>query len=87
VRLAEVSCTEGCCTRLYVTIVRDGDSVVWRDWRGHTSTAPPPELRFAAHRYGTELTRTEIPETRATVVGGTRDHAGRLGYAWPARGR
>jgi hypothetical protein len=33
VRLAEAYCTEGCCGGLYVTIVRDGDEVVWRDWR------------------------------------------------------
>jgi hypothetical protein len=30
---------------------------------------------------------TVDPKTRATVVGGTRDHAERLGYAWPERGR
>lgn len=180
VRLAVASCTEGCCGALYVTIARDGDTVVWRDWRGHTSAAPPPELRFPVHQYQTELARAEAdrswewpartvarllrtrltaqpdlltrwqcrlewiwagarepfqvrftfsypeqpepsntepwlqfeqilpidatpvahqadrivqqletadPKTRATVVGGSREHAERLGYTWPARRR
>lgn len=32
-RLAEASCTEGCCGALYVTIQRDGDYVLWDEWR------------------------------------------------------
>lgn len=180
VRLAEAYCTEGCCGALHVTVVRDRDTVVWRDWRGHTSAAPPPEPRFAADQYDAELTRAETdrtwewpartvarvlrarlaaepnllsrwqcelgwiwagpsepsqvqftfcyperptrsdadpwiqfmrvvpidaappdeqvarilgqmvtvdPKTQATVVGGTRDYAEQLGYAWPGRGR
>lgn len=69
VRLAEAYCTEGCCGALYVTIVRDGDAVIWRDWRGYTSATPPPQLRFAAHQYDAELNRAEA------------DHA----WEWPAR--
>ena len=69
VRLAEAYCTEGCCGALYVTVVLDGDTVVWRDWRGYTSSASPPELRFAAEQYDAELTRAETDRT----------------WEWPAR--
>jgi len=69
VRLAEAYCTEGCCGALYVTVVQDGDTVVWRDWRGHTTAAPPPEVRFAAEEYEAELTRAETDHT----------------WEWPAR--
>jgi hypothetical protein len=55
VQLAEAYCTEGCCGALYVTIVRVGDMVAWRDWRGHTSPTPPSELRFDAVRYDAEI--------------------------------
>jgi hypothetical protein len=69
VRLAEAHCTEGCCGALYVTIVRNGDTVVWRDWRGHTTPTAPPELRFGAAQYDAEI---ESAET---------DHS----WEWPAR--
>ncbi|MET7617912.1 hypothetical protein [Streptomyces sp. NPDC005408] len=75
VQLAEAYCTEGCCGALYVTICRDGDHVVWRDWRRPTtppSRQPPPELpeyRFNAADYDTEIARAE------------NDHS----WAWPAR--
>ncbi|MFF3662780.1 hypothetical protein [Streptomyces olivochromogenes] len=32
-RLAEASCTEGCCGALYVPIQRNGDYVLWDEWR------------------------------------------------------
>ncbi|WP_431040627.1 hypothetical protein ACQUSR_01160 [Streptomyces sp. P1-3] len=75
VRLAEAYCTEGCCGALYVTICRDGEHVVWRDWRRPAtppSQQPPPELpeyRFDAAEYDAEITRAE------------NDHS----WAWPAR--
>ncbi|MGW0583653.1 hypothetical protein ACWD25_48885 [Streptomyces sp. NPDC002920] len=32
-RLAEASCTEACRGALYVTMQRDGDYVLWDEWR------------------------------------------------------
>ncbi|WP_328790019.1 MULTISPECIES: hypothetical protein [unclassified Streptomyces] len=58
VRLAEASCTEGCCGALYVTIRRDGAEVVWDGWRGAVG-APPPAYRFDAAAYDAELERAE----------------------------
>ncbi|WP_066951984.1 hypothetical protein, partial [Microtetraspora fusca] len=69
VRLAEAYCTEGCCGALYVTIVRDGDTVVWRDWRDPDGTVTLPPFRFHAERYA------------ATIAQAGRDH----GWEWPAR--
>jgi hypothetical protein len=63
VRLAEAYCTEGCCGALYVTIHRDGDDVVWSDWRFPSTPASQrqtaPVLRFDATAYDTEITRAE----------------------------
>ncbi|WP_406366869.1 hypothetical protein [Streptomyces sp. NBC_01546] len=58
VQLAEAYCTEGCCGALYVTIRRDGDEVVWGDWRGAVGPTPP-EYRFAAAAYDAEVGRAE----------------------------
>ncbi|MEU0626386.1 hypothetical protein [Streptomyces sp. NPDC005989] len=75
VQLAEAYCTEGCCGALHVTIRRDGDHVVWSDWR---RPAPPssllparelPEYRFEAAAYDAEIERAE------------NDHS----WTWPAR--
>jgi hypothetical protein len=55
--LAEAYRTDGASGELYVTIARDADEVVWRDWRGHTSAEPPPELRFPARAYDAEVAR------------------------------
>lgn len=57
-QLAEAYCTEGCCGALYVTIRRDGDEVVWGDWRGAVGPTPP-EYRFAAAAYDAEVGRAE----------------------------
>ncbi|WP_327183115.1 hypothetical protein [Streptomyces sp. NBC_01334] len=75
VRLAEAWCSEGCCGALHVTIRRDGDRVVWEDWRrppppGSSGPAPGlPVLRFDATAYDAEIARAEA------------DRA----WAWPAR--
>ncbi|MCZ1012624.1 hypothetical protein O1L68_43880 [Streptomyces lydicus] len=76
VQLAEASCTEGCCGALYVTIRRDGDQVVWENWRRPStmpgSRAPAPVLpayRFDAAAYDAEIARAET------------DHF----WSWPAR--
>ncbi|WP_327352026.1 hypothetical protein [Streptomyces sp. NBC_01304] len=72
VELAEAYCTEGCCGALYVTVVREGDTVVWRDWHRSKSTedAPiPPALRFDAAAYDAEVERA------------TEDHS----WEWPGR--
>ncbi|MFF2549364.1 hypothetical protein ACFVUS_00130 [Nocardia sp. NPDC058058] len=69
VRLAEAWCTEGCCGGLYVTIVREGDEVVWRDWERQSGAGLAEEFRFAAPEYDREIARAEA------------DH----GWEWPAR--
>lgn len=69
VRLAEASCTEGCCGALYVTIVREGPVVVWKDWRSSMRGDPPPEIRFDAADYDREVSRAQ------------HDY----GWEWPAR--
>ncbi|MEU8902592.1 hypothetical protein [Streptomyces mirabilis] len=72
VQLAEAYCTEGCCGALYVTIRREGDQVVWRDWRRPPTRRPQaklPEYRFDAADYDTEIERAENDRS----------------WAWPAR--
>ncbi|MEU9125548.1 hypothetical protein AB0C96_37945 [Streptomyces sp. NPDC048506] len=75
VQLAEAYCTEGCCGALYVTICREGNHVVWRDWSrppAPPSQQPPPDLpeyRFDAAAYDAEITRAENDRS----------------WAWPAR--
>lgn len=76
VQLAEAYCTEGCCGALYVTIRRDGDQVLWENWRRPStmpgSREPAPELasyRFDAVTYDAEIARAET------------DHS----WSWPAR--
>jgi hypothetical protein len=69
VRLAEAYCTEGCCGGLYVTIVREGTEVVWKNWRSSMRSEPPPDVRFDAAEYDREIERAE------------QDHS----WEWPAR--
>ncbi|MER5707068.1 hypothetical protein [Streptomyces sp. NPDC002122] len=72
VRLAEAYCTEGCCGALYVTVRREGEHVVWSDWRRPGGPAGLPDLpayRFDAAAYDAEIARAE------------NDH----GWTWPAR--
>ncbi|GAB7108134.1 hypothetical protein JCM4814A_64480 [Streptomyces phaeofaciens JCM 4814] len=65
VQLAEAACTEGCCGALTVTIRRDGDQVVWENWRrpplpgwGRSTPSLPAE-RFDAAAYDAEVARAE----------------------------
>lgn len=72
VQLSEAYCTEGCCGALYVIIHREGDQVVWRDWRRPPTRQPQvelPEYRFDAADYDTEIERAK------------KDRS----WAWPAR--
>ncbi|MCF2528237.1 hypothetical protein [Yinghuangia soli] len=77
VQLAEASCTEGCCGALYVTIRRDGDTVVWERLRNPDDArithgpvpAPHPPLRFDAAAYDAEVARAEADRS----------------WAWPSR--
>ncbi|MFH9298317.1 hypothetical protein [Streptomyces sp. NPDC017520] len=70
VRLAEATCTEGCCGALYVTIRRDGDHVVWSEWRNpDEDNVDLPEFWFDAREYQTEVERA------------VADHS----WEWPAR--
>jgi hypothetical protein len=67
VQLAEASCTEGCCGALYVTIRRDGDTVVWEGLRNPDDariahgpvSGPHLPLRFDAVAYDAEVARAE----------------------------
>ncbi|WP_406263031.1 hypothetical protein OHT93_00315 [Streptomyces sp. NBC_00191] len=76
VQLAEAWCTEGCCGALYVTIRREGNQVVWENWRRPQTTPgsrePAPELpafRFDASAYDAEIARAEADRS----------------WSWPAR--
>ncbi|WP_405991761.1 hypothetical protein [Streptomyces sp. NBC_00986] len=72
VQLAEAYCTEGCCGALHVTIHREGDQVVWRDWRRPPARQPRaelPEYRFDARDYDAEIERAENDRS----------------WSWPAR--
>ncbi|MGW7055083.1 hypothetical protein [Streptomyces sp. NPDC054887] len=70
VRLAEASCTEGCCGALYVTVRRDGDHVLWDGWRSPAEDdVDLPGFRFEAHEYTREVERA------------TADRS----WEWPAR--
>ncbi|WP_157520748.1 hypothetical protein [Herbidospora daliensis] len=69
VRLAEAWCDEGCCGALYVTVARDGDTVVWSDWRGHRPDAALTTFRFPAADYDRAIEAAVQDE----------------GWKWPAR--
>ncbi|MEU3792365.1 hypothetical protein AB0F07_21590 [Streptomyces fructofermentans] len=70
VRLAEASCVEACCGALYVTLRRDGDEVVWSDWRNPDRDGVDlPEFRFDAGEYRAEVERAVADR----------------GWEWPAR--
>ncbi|MDK0521042.1 hypothetical protein [Streptomyces sp. ML-6] len=94
VQLAEAYCTEGCCGALYVTIRRDGDHVVWSDWRTSLSwtSSELPEYRFDAAAYDAEVARAEndhawaspAHRTARLIAAGLRDRPELL-TRWDAR--
>ncbi|MFF9567773.1 hypothetical protein [Streptomyces sp. NPDC014685] len=94
VQLAEAYCTEGCCGALYVTIRRDGDRVVWSDWRTSLSwtSSELPEYRFDAAAYDAEVARAENDHAWASpayrtarlIAAGLRDRPELLAR-WDAR--
>ncbi|MGX1804088.1 hypothetical protein ACWIGI_00110 [Nocardia sp. NPDC055321] len=59
VRLAVAYSTEASGGALYVTVVREGDEVVWCDWVNTGEGDPPPEMRFPASEYDRELDSAE----------------------------
>ncbi|MFD9869072.1 hypothetical protein ACFXI8_26480 [Streptomyces niveus] len=70
VRLAEATCTEGCCGALYVTIRRDGGHVIWSEWRNpDEDNVDLPEFWLDAREYQTEVEQA------------VADHS----WEWPAR--
>ncbi|MEV7394099.1 hypothetical protein [Streptomyces sp. NPDC091215] len=70
VLLAEASCTEGCSGALYVTVRRQGDRVLWDEWRNpDEDEVGPPAFRFEAQEYRREVDRA------------TADRS----WEWPAR--
>ncbi|MGW1965034.1 hypothetical protein ACWCPD_32885 [Streptomyces sp. NPDC001935] len=69
VRLAEAECTEGCCGAVHVTITREADTVVWRDWRNPDGDVDLSPYRFDARQYEAEVERAAA------------DHS----WEWPAR--
>ncbi|MCF2530807.1 hypothetical protein [Yinghuangia soli] len=61
VRIGWSGCgVEECCGALYMTVSRDGDQVVWAQWRDlENPNVDLPELRFAVGQYETEVRRAE----------------------------
>ncbi|MFE7183377.1 hypothetical protein [Streptomyces erythrochromogenes] len=92
VQLAEAYCTEGCCGALYVTISRDGDEVVWDDWRGVEKKRRATAYRFDAAAYDAEVERAErdrswswpARDTARLISREVREHPGLLA-AWDCR--
>ncbi|MFF7601510.1 hypothetical protein [Streptomyces mirabilis] len=69
-RLAEASCAEGCCGALCVTIQRDGDYVLWGEWRNpDEDEVDVPASLFEAQEHQREVERA------------TADRS----WEWPAR--
>ncbi|MFD8483082.1 hypothetical protein [Kitasatospora sp. NPDC059673] len=62
VQLAEATCAGGCCGELFVTVRRDGEHVLWENWRRTLNgRAPfdPPARRFDAAAYDAAIARAE----------------------------
>ncbi|MFH9968705.1 hypothetical protein ACH4PR_46710 [Streptomyces mirabilis] len=70
-RLAEASCTEGCCGALCVTIQRDGDYVLWDEWRNHDED----EVDLPASERLAEQLVAADPRQAAEVCRGSTDFA------------
>lgn len=57
-RVAEAICTEGCCGAIYVRVRRDGDTIVWDQWRNPDNPQfSLPAFRFDVAQYEAELAR------------------------------
>ncbi|MGI5526836.1 hypothetical protein ACQEVX_05215 [Streptomyces syringium] len=58
VMLAAAECSISCCGTVWVTIRREGPYVLWTDWENSSDSGElPPEFRFDAEQYDTELAR------------------------------
>ncbi|MEU7135741.1 YcxB family protein [Streptomyces sp. NPDC046261] len=58
VMLAAAECSTTCCGSVWVTIRREGSYVLWTDWENSGDGGKlPPEYRFEADQYDTELAR------------------------------
>ncbi|MFE0041596.1 hypothetical protein [Streptomyces albireticuli] len=58
VLLAEPGCGAPCCGAVTVTVRREGDQVLWTDWRNTGDGGETvPDVRFAAAQYDAELAR------------------------------
>lgn len=64
VRLAEATCTEGCCGALYTRVRRDNDQIIWDHWRNpQADHVDLGVLRFDADQYQAELARAHADRT------------------------
>ncbi|UQI47965.1 hypothetical protein M1P56_28330 [Streptomyces sp. HU2014] len=72
VRLAEPECGAPCCGAVTVTVRREGDQVVWADWRNTGDGGETvPDIRFDAAQYDAELARAAADrswESRSEAV-------------------
>ncbi|WP_405978611.1 hypothetical protein [Streptomyces sp. NBC_00158] len=59
VELSNNDCVTDCCGGVFVTIRRQGERVVWSDWKNTDDirVPVPPEAEFDAAQYDTELAR------------------------------
>ncbi|MFC4518068.1 hypothetical protein [Streptomyces ehimensis] len=58
VMLVAQDCSSSCCGSVWVTIRREGPHVLWADWENSGDGGKlPPEFRFDAEQYDTELAR------------------------------
>lgn len=84
VMVSEPVCSAGCCGALYVTLRRQDDQVIWDDWENTSNSAAlPPDFRFDAAQYETELARAaadrsweEPVDTVARLLGQTLVESG-----------
>ncbi|MEU0529646.1 hypothetical protein [Amycolatopsis tolypomycina] len=60
VMLAEAVCSWGCCGAVFVRVRREGDEVVWDEWRNPDDPGLSlPAVRFAPAQYEAELARAD----------------------------
>lgn len=85
IMITEPPCTAGCCGALYVTMRREGDLVIWDDWRNTSDihALPPADFHFDLARYEAELARAaadrsweEPVDTVARLLGETLAESG-----------